>query len=58
MAHAFGDAPTHDKDVFYIGSNTGRLTDSEKNFDPRTGMPRMSAIPVNVRRGDQSLASH
>ncbi|MDH3640704.1 MAG: molybdopterin-dependent oxidoreductase [Gammaproteobacteria bacterium] len=57
MAHAFGDAPQHDKDVFYIGSNTGRLTDSEQNFDPRTGMPRMSAIPVNVRRGDQSLAS-
>ncbi len=57
MAHAFGDAPEHDEDVFYIGSNTGRLTDVERNYDPITGMPRMSAIPVNVRRGDQSLAS-
>jgi anaerobic selenocysteine-containing dehydrogenase len=56
MAHAFGDAPQHDKDLFYIGSNTGRLTNVEDNYDPRTGMPRMSAIPVNVRRGDQSLA--
>ena len=58
MAHAFGDAPTHDKNVFYIGSNTGRLTSVDDKFDARTGMPRMSAIPVNIRRGDQSLASH
>ncbi len=57
MAHAFGDAPVHDKDVFYIGSNTGRLTNVEADYDTRTGMPRMSAIPVNLRRGDQSLAS-
>lgn len=57
MAHAFGDAPQYDKDLFYIGSNTARLTNVEENYDPRTGMPRMSAIPVNIRRGDQSLAS-
>jgi anaerobic selenocysteine-containing dehydrogenase len=57
MAHAFGDAPQHDKDVFYIGSNTGRLTNVDENYDPRTGMPRMSAIPVNIKRGDQTLAS-
>ena len=57
MAHAFGDAPQYDKDVFYIGSNTGRLTSVDEHYDPRTGMPRMSAIPVNVKRGDQSLAS-
>ena len=57
MAHAFGDAPEHDKDLFYIGSNTGRLTSVEHHYDPRTGMPRMSAIPVNIRRGDQQLAS-
>jgi anaerobic selenocysteine-containing dehydrogenase len=57
MAHAFGDAPEHDRDLFYIGANTGRLTSVEDHFDPRTGMPRMSAIPVNIKRGDQQLAS-
>ena len=56
MAHAFGDAPSRDDDLFYIGSNTGRLTSVDEKFDHRTGMPRMSAIPVNVRRGDQALA--
>jgi anaerobic selenocysteine-containing dehydrogenase len=56
MAHAFGDAPTEDHKVFSIGSNTGRLTSVETDFDRRTGMPMMSAIPVSVRRGDQALA--
>jgi len=58
MAHAFGDAPTEDHKVFSIGSNTGRLTSVEADYDRRTGMPMMSAIPVNVRRGDQTLALH
>lgn len=51
MAHCFGDAPEHeDGDVREIGSNTGRLVDNEDVFDPHTGIPRMSAIPVAVRR--------
>ncbi|MGI9324567.1 MAG: molybdopterin-containing oxidoreductase family protein [Pseudomonadales bacterium] len=57
MAHAFGDAPEYDEQLFMIGSNTGRLTNTENNYDQRTGMPRMSAIPVNLRRGDQSIAA-
>ena len=57
MAHSFGDAPEYDKQVFFIGSNTGRLTNVEKDYDPRTGMPRMSAIPVNLTRVDQSIAA-
>ena len=32
-----------------IGSNTGRLVDNEDVFDPHTGIPRMSGIPVGVR---------
>ncbi len=56
MAHSFGDAPEFDRKVFTIGSNTGRLTSVERDYDPRTGMPRMSAIPVNIRRGDQRIA--
>jgi anaerobic selenocysteine-containing dehydrogenase len=49
MAHAFGDAPEHDAEIRFIGSNTGRLTNVERDFDPHIGMPRMSAIPVNVK---------
>jgi len=55
MAHAFGDAPEFDDQVMYIGSNTGRLTNVEKDYDPRIGMPRMSAIPVNLARVDDLL---
>jgi anaerobic selenocysteine-containing dehydrogenase len=57
MAHSFGDAPEHDNQVFFIGSNTGRLTNVEQDYDPRTGMPRMSAIPVNRERADQTIAA-
>jgi anaerobic selenocysteine-containing dehydrogenase len=50
MAHCFGEAPKHDGAVREIGSNTGRLIDNERNFDPHTGIPRMSAIPVSIQR--------
>lgn len=50
MAHCFGEAPKHDRDVREIGSNTGRLIDNERDFDPHTGIPRMSAIPVAITR--------
>ena len=49
MAHCFGEAPQHDAAVREIGSNTGRLIDNERDFDPHTGIPRMSAIPVSIR---------
>jgi len=49
MAHCFGDAPEHDEAFREIGSNTGRLVDNERDFDPYTGIPRMSAIPVSIR---------
>jgi anaerobic selenocysteine-containing dehydrogenase len=50
MSHCFGDAPEHDSDVREIGSNTGRLINNERDFDPHTGIPRMSAIPVAITR--------
>jgi anaerobic selenocysteine-containing dehydrogenase len=52
MPHAFGDVPgtKEDLDVRSLGSNTGRLTSVDRDFDPYTGIPRMSTIPVNVRR--------
>jgi len=35
-----------------IGSTTGRLVTSERDFEPVSGMARQSAIPVNVRALD------
>lgn len=43
MAHARGGSPDDD-----IGS-TNRLVTTERDFEPISGMPRQSAIPVNVR---------
>ena len=50
MSHAFGDAPERDGEYREIGSTTGRLVDTTVEFDPYTGIPRMSAIPVSVER--------
>jgi anaerobic selenocysteine-containing dehydrogenase len=50
MSHAFGDAPERDAEYREIGSTTGRLVDSTSEFDPYTGIPRMSAIPVSIER--------
>ncbi len=49
MAHARGDVPGHDGDVRRIGSTTNRLVTTERNFEPISGIPRQSAIPVCVR---------
>jgi anaerobic selenocysteine-containing dehydrogenase len=56
MAHGFGDAPEFDMQVRHIGSNTGRLTSVDKDFDPHTGIPMMSAIPVNIRPVEEPVA--
>ena len=58
MPHAFGDAPTPENDarVRSIGSNTGRLSPVDRHYDPYTGIPRMSAIPVHVRPFQGPLA--
>jgi anaerobic selenocysteine-containing dehydrogenase len=58
MPHGFGDLPGAEADaqVREIGSNTGRLADVERDYDPYTGIPRMSSIPVNVRRYEGPLA--
>ncbi|WP_304176415.1 molybdopterin-dependent oxidoreductase [Phenylobacterium aquaticum] len=50
MTHAWGMSPGEDDDPRLAGVNTGRLTAVDQDFDPYTGMPRMSAIPVRVRR--------
>ncbi len=52
MSHAFGDAPERDGEYREIGSTTARLVDTEREYDPYTGIPRMSAIPVSIERAE------
>ena len=49
MAHARGDVPERDGELRRIGSSTARLVSVERDFEPLSGIPRQSAIPVNVR---------
>ena len=45
-----------DQKVRTLGSSTGRLVDNLRDFDPHTGIPRMSAIPVSLRRARTGTA--
>jgi anaerobic selenocysteine-containing dehydrogenase len=48
ISHNFGDVPEQDDKVRAIGTNVNRLISVEVDFDPYTGMPKMSAIPVRL----------
>jgi anaerobic selenocysteine-containing dehydrogenase len=50
MTHAWGANPDEDQNPYLVGGNTGRLTSTDELYDPYTGIPRMSTIPVNVRK--------
>lgn len=50
MTHAWGAAPGDDEDARTVGANTGRLTPVDRDYDPISGIPRMSAIPVRVQK--------
>jgi anaerobic selenocysteine-containing dehydrogenase len=52
MSHAFGALPGPEEDVWTDGSSTARLVDVTRDYDPYTGMPRMSAIPVRVEAAE------
>ena len=49
MSHAWGDVAEHDEEVRDIGGNTSRLIDVADQWDPYSGQPIMSNIPVTVR---------
>jgi anaerobic selenocysteine-containing dehydrogenase len=52
MAHSWGDLPGDfgpGSQPHVLGDTTGRLTDADSAFDPITGLPLMSAIPVMIR---------
>jgi anaerobic selenocysteine-containing dehydrogenase len=49
ISHNWGGPPQGDGDVEEIGANSGRLIANDVDFDPFSGQPRMSNVPVNVR---------
>jgi anaerobic selenocysteine-containing dehydrogenase len=51
MAHCWG-RPDGAKPDAKSGSNTAQLLSPEREWDPITGMARMTAVPVNVRPAD------
>jgi anaerobic selenocysteine-containing dehydrogenase len=51
MAHCWG-RPNGGKAGAKSGSNTAQLVSPEREWDPITGMARMTAVPVNVRPAD------
>jgi anaerobic selenocysteine-containing dehydrogenase len=48
MTHSFGDLPGQDDDVRRWGTSIGRLIADDVAFDPYSGQPRMSNIPIRV----------
>lgn len=56
MAHAFGSLPDgaqrNSDDVRAHGASTNRLLTANEEYCPISGIPRQSAIPVNVRAAD------
>jgi anaerobic selenocysteine-containing dehydrogenase len=52
MAHSWGDLPGESgppSDPYTLGDTTGRLSDCATGYDPITGLPVMSAIPISVK---------
>lgn len=49
MTHCWGGNPEEDADPLTRGANTGLLTDNTVDYDPYSAIPRMSAIPVNIK---------
>jgi anaerobic selenocysteine-containing dehydrogenase len=49
MSHCYGDLPEVEASDVSLGGNTARLVDPDVDYDPFSGQPRMSDIPVSVR---------
>ncbi len=49
MAHCWGDLPDTPDEARRFGSSTSRLIFNDRDYDPLTGIPRMSNIAVAVR---------
>ncbi|MBI1186038.1 MAG: molybdopterin-dependent oxidoreductase [Alphaproteobacteria bacterium] len=57
ITHAWGANPDETIDPHTDGGNTGRLSFDDRDFDPYSGIPIMSAIPVRVRRAGALAAA-
>jgi anaerobic selenocysteine-containing dehydrogenase len=57
LAHAFGGDPREEADVREVGSSTARLISNAHDYDPISGIPRQSAIPVRLRRSASKTAA-
>jgi len=52
MSHGYGGGPDRDDALMAIGSPTSRLSGLDDDPERYSGQPRMSGIPVSIRRGD------
>ncbi|MET0986264.1 MAG: molybdopterin-dependent oxidoreductase [Steroidobacteraceae bacterium] len=48
MSHGWGTNPDETDDALAFGGCTSRLIADDVDFDPVTGIPRMSAVPVSI----------
>jgi anaerobic selenocysteine-containing dehydrogenase len=48
MSHGWGNNPDEPDDPLAVGGCTSRLIANDSDYDPLTGIPRMSAIPVRI----------
>jgi anaerobic selenocysteine-containing dehydrogenase len=49
--HCFGGLVQEDDRFLELGANVGRLSPNDVEYDPITGIPRMSDIPVSITPG-------
>jgi anaerobic selenocysteine-containing dehydrogenase len=55
MSHGYGDLPGDQRADPSLGSNTARLVDVDDHHDRHSGQPRMSDLPVRVRRVEATV---
>jgi anaerobic selenocysteine-containing dehydrogenase len=56
IPHSFGGNPDEPEDPYVSGGNTGKLSDVEQDYDPYTGIPLMSGIPVRIKKTNRFSA--
>jgi len=57
MSHGFGGHGREQERDPYLGSNVNLLLSNDEDFDPITGIPRMSSVPVALERYDSSIGA-
>ncbi|MCP4905873.1 MAG: molybdopterin-dependent oxidoreductase [bacterium] len=50
MTHCYGGDPAHKAEPQEVGSSVNALIAVDRNYDPICGQPRMSAIPIKLRK--------